>query len=85
MGHRPSHCGPCQQSLEGVEGEVERGQMQDLPPLRLVVSEHQVEEVHSPQCQQMSRGNFPEGISALVQYGTGVKALAVYLHRRSSM
>ncbi len=80
--HRPSHCQQCQQSLEGVEGEiVERRQVQDLPPVRLVVAEHQVEEVRCPHCQQMSRGSFPEGVSAPAQYGTGVKALAVYLHQ----
>jgi transposase len=82
MRHRPSHCEQCQQSLEGVDGEVvERRQVQDLPPVRLVVSEHQVEEVRCPHCQQVSRGRFPEGVSAPAQYGTGVKALAVYLHQ----
>jgi transposase len=82
MRHRPSHCGQCQQSLEGVDGEVvERRQVQEVPPVRLVVSEHQVEEVRCPQCQQVSRGTFPEGIAAPVQYGTGIKALAVYLHQ----
>ena len=50
MRHRPSHCGQCQQSLEGVEGEVvERRQVQEVPPVRLMVSEHQVEEVRCPQ------------------------------------
>jgi hypothetical protein len=47
--------------------------------MRLVVSEHQVEEVRGPQCQQLSRGSFLEGVAAPAQYGTGVKALAVYL------
>ncbi len=81
MGHRPSHCEQCKQSLEGVEGEVvERRQVQDLPLVRLVVVEHQVEEVCCPRCLPMSRGSFPQGVSAPAQYGAGVKALAVYLH-----
>jgi len=80
--HRPKHCAQCQQSLEGVEGQVvERRQVQDLPSLGLVVREHQVEAVRCPHCQQMSRGSFPEEVSAPAQYGAGIKALAVYLHQ----
>ena len=80
--HRPRRCSQCQRSLEGVDGEVvERRQVQEVPPMRLVVSEHQVEEVRCPQCQQLSRGSFPAGVAAPAQYGTGVKALAVYLHQ----
>lgn len=77
--HRPQHCHTCQQSLEGVSGTViERRQVHDLPQQRLVVSEHQLEEVRCPACQQMSRGRFPADIEARVQYGPGVRALAVY-------
>jgi transposase len=80
--HRPSRCAQCQQLLEGVEGDVvERRQVHDLPPWRLVVTEHQVEEVCCPHCQHVSRGSFPEEVSAPAQYGAGVKALAVYLHQ----
>jgi len=44
--HRPQQCTHCHQSLEGATGEViERRQVYDLPPLRLVVSEHQIERV----------------------------------------
>ena len=60
---------------------VERRQVQDLLPVRLVVAEHQVEEVCCPHCQQVSRGSFPEGVSAPAQYGAGVKALEVYLYQ----
>ncbi len=80
--HRPTRCGGCQQSLEGVPGAVvERRQVQDLPSLQLVVCEHQVEELCCPQCQLVSRGSFPPEVSAPTQYGPGVRALAVYLHQ----
>src|ERR1051326_8680 len=37
--HRPRVCAHCQQLLEGMPGEVvERRQVQDLPPWRLLVS-----------------------------------------------
>lgn len=79
--HRPLVCAHCQHPLEGVAGRLkERRQVHDLPEIRLVVREHQVEEVCCPACQQVSRGSFPLGVEAPVQYGAQVRALAVYLH-----
>jgi transposase len=80
--HRPSTCGGCQCPLEGVTGQVvERRQVQDLPPLKLVVTEHQVEAVRCPQCQQVTRGAFPPEVTAPAQYGPHLRALAVYLNQ----
>ena len=80
--HRPEVCAHCQHSLEGVAGEVvERRQVHDLPPWRLLVSEHQLEQIICPQCQQPTCGMFPMGVSAPAQYGPGVQTLAVYLHQ----
>lgn len=80
--HRPTTCGACGCPLHGVAGQVvERRQVQDLPPLTLVVTEHQVEAVCCPQCQQVTRGTFPPEVSAPAQYGQGVRALAVYLNQ----
>ena len=79
--HRPLVCAHCQQPLEGVAGQLkERRQVHDLPEVRLLVREHQVEEVCCPACQQVSRGSFPAGVEAPVQYGLKLRALAVYLH-----
>jgi hypothetical protein len=79
--HRPLICTSCQQPLEGVAGQCkERRQVHDLPEVRLLVREHQVEEVCCPACQQVSRGSFPVGVEAPVQYGPHLRALAVYLH-----
>jgi transposase len=79
--HRPMVCEHCQQSLEGIAGEVkERRQIHDLPQVRLTVQEHQVEEVCCPACQHVSRGCFPTGVAAPLQYGSKLGALAVYLH-----
>ena len=77
----PLVCTHCQQPLEGVAGQIkERQQVQDLPEGRLVVREHQVEEVCCPVCQQVSRGSFPAEVEAPVQYGPNLRALAVSLH-----
>jgi transposase len=80
--HRPVVCQHCQQPLEEVAGRVkERRQVQDLPEMRLVVWEHQVEEVPCPACGQQNVGSFPAEVTAPVQYGQNVPALAVYLHQ----
>ena len=68
--HRPTACSTCQGPLEGVVGQVvECRQVQDLPPLRLLVTEHQVEAISCPACQQITRGVFPPEVSAPAQYG----------------
>lgn len=59
---------------------VERRQVIDLPPALVEVVEHQVETRQCP-CGQTSHGSFPEGVEANVQYGPGLKALAVYLNQ----
>jgi len=68
--------------LEAVAGQVkERRQVHDLPVMRVVVQEHQVEQVCCPACQHMNLGSFPQGVQAPVQYGPNVQALGVYLHQ----
>ena len=68
--YRPAVCSACQCPLEGVAGQViERRQVQDLPALTLVVTEQQVEAVHCPQCQAVTRGTFPAAVCAPAQYG----------------
>jgi hypothetical protein len=48
--------------LEKVPGTVkERRQAHDLPAMRVVVQEHQVEEVRCPACQGRNEGSFPVG------------------------
>jgi transposase len=80
--HRPLVCGHCQQPLEGIAGQVkERRQIHYLSQVRLVVREHQVEEVGCPACQQVARGSFPTGVEAAVQYGPNLRALAVHVHK----
>jgi transposase len=79
--HRPAICSGCQMPL--VEGAPvvlrERRQVQELPPIRLVVTEHQALHVRCPACQQVSVGSFPAEAPSRVQYGPRVRALCVYL------
>lgn len=81
ISHRPAICSGCQAPLQGVKGMVgERRQVWDLPPIRLQTVEHQVETVRCPRCHAHSMGHFPVSVTAPVQYGPTVQALAVYLH-----
>jgi transposase len=67
--HRPSHCEACHSALGAVVGQVkERRQIHDLPVMRLVVTEHQVEVLTCPGCQHQNVGNFPSGVQALAVY-----------------
>ena len=62
MRHRPEFCGHCQQPLEGVAGQLkERRQVYDLPEVRLLVREHQVEEVSCPAWKPGEFGKLSSG------------------------
>jgi transposase len=80
--HRPALCRQCQADLSGVLGSVaERRQVLDVPELRLLAQEHQLETICCPHCHGITCGSFPAGVSAPVQYGPNIQALAVYLHQ----
>jgi len=72
----------CHEDLSAVPGSVaERRQVLDVPEMRLLVHEHQIEAICCSTCHTTSLGNFPATVSAPVQYGPHLQALAVYLHQ----
>jgi transposase len=79
--HRPTHCEHCQTPFSENEHAValDKRQVHDLPPMRLIVYEHQAETLYCRQCGQMSQGDFPCDVTSPVQYGPLVQQLAVYL------
>ena len=78
--HAVEQCVHCQRDLREIESlQVERRQVIDLPVKRVLVIEHQAEQKCCPTCQQISSGTFPENVSAPVQYGAALGAIAVYL------
>ncbi len=80
--HRPEVCRQCHQDLSAVPGIVtERRQVLDVPEIRLLAHEHRIEAICCPTCHSISHGSFPLAVSAPVQYGPNVQALAVYLHQ----
>lgn len=78
--HPVMQCEVCGRGFNdvAVESWVLR-QVHDLPPLRLVVSEHQAEEKRCPCCGVLNQASFPTEVNSVVQYGSSIKGLMVYL------
>jgi len=79
--HRPRACAHCAAPFGAAvsASEVTKRQVFDLPPLRFVTIEHQVETVVCPDCGHATSAAFPAEVTQSVQYGSQVKRLAVYL------
>lgn len=80
--HLPRVCAGCHAPLRAEAAAVvlrERRQVQEVPPLRLHVTEHQALHLCCPSCQTVTAGSFPVEAPSRVQYGPRLRALAVYL------
>ncbi len=81
--HQASNCIQCAQSLaEEPVVSVTKRQVFDLLQPKVEVTEHQAQIKVCPHCRVRVSARFPEGVSAPVQYGEGVKSLAVYLQHQ---
>jgi transposase len=78
--HRPLQCRHCAGPLGlGQPISSERRQVIDIVPAKLRVTEHQAAVVRCARCGLKTKGEFPQGVRASVQYGSSVKARALYL------
>jgi transposase len=79
--HPVADCQGCGHSLKQspVSGHRSR-QVIDLPPLKLEVTEHQVELKVCPYCKCQNEAAFPAEAKTSVQYGSRIKSLLVYLN-----
>ena len=62
-------------------GEGTRARVHDLPAMRMMVQEHQVEHVCCPAYQHLNMGSFLQGVDAPGKSGPNVQALGVYLQQ----
>ena len=73
-------CTACQAALDEAPVVArERRQVQEMPAVRLLVTEHQALHLRCPRCQAVNVGTFPSEAPSRAQYGPQLRALAVYL------
>ena len=79
--HYATRCPYCATNLKDiVSDEYERRQVFDIPPVRIMVTEHQAESKQCPHCRQRIKGTFPTHVTRPVQYGPRLKAQTAYLN-----
>ena len=77
--HEVEQCDLCGATLTDVEAEDhKRRQVFDIPPAKIEVTEHQAEIKTCPHCGHTNIASFPPDVTASVQYGGRIKAMAVY-------
>jgi transposase len=77
--HEPGRCSGCGKDLAGARpaGMIRR-QVADVPPVRPVVTEHQMI-ARRCCCGVVTAAPAPAGVSAPVQYGPRLTAIGAYL------
>lgn len=80
--HTVDCCRECGVSLANQTVEsYERRQVFDIPPMKLLVTEHRAEMKTCQVCGTCNKASFPDKVNQPVQYGPEVQALAVYLNQ----
>lgn len=81
--HAPGTCTNCAYNLSNEKGICEeKRQVFDIPEPNIEVTEHRIEAKACPCCGKISKGIFPENVTAPVQYGEHVQVLSAYFRNQ---
>ena len=73
-------CQVCGQSLEGsLYTLVSRRQVVDIPPILPIYEEYRQYSCNCGKCGHVQKATYPAGVTAPIQYGSGVLTLVSYL------
>jgi transposase len=79
--HEVTSCRHCRANLTAAMATgMEKRQVFDMPQPRLEVTEHQAQIYTCACCRGVTKAAFPPEVTAHVQYGSRIKAAAVYLN-----
>ena len=59
---KPTHCARCRHPLSGEDGQPQRHQVTELPPVQPVVTEYQLHSLVCPACGATTRAALPLGV-----------------------
>jgi len=80
--HPVTCCQQCGASLaDQTVDSYEKRQVFDVPPLKLLVTEHRAEIKTCQACGAYNKASFPENVTQSAQYGPEAQALTVYLNQ----
>ena len=75
-------CPNCSKSLKNSPAlDLDKRQVYDIPQIKVEVTEYQAEIKKCPQCNHISKADFPKGITHKTQYGSQIKTTATYLNQ----
>lgn len=78
--HRVEACGACAKNISFIGAQsYERRQVFDIPPVKVMVTEHRCEIKRCPHCEAQTKAVFPQAISQPVQYGKNIQQWAMYM------
>lgn len=73
-------CNCCGKSLTAtIPDHIEKRQIWDIPPIEILVTEHQVLTKTCSNCKTVCKSSFPDDVNAPVQFGPQFKSFILYL------
>jgi len=69
----------CGGKIQADAGIVEKRQLTDIEPSKVITIEYRAEEGKCEICSKVHKASFPEGVNAAAVYGPGIKAVLAYM------